>query len=681
MSKRFCFALLIGGLALLPCAGHAAAPQTRVFQSVSFNPSSPAIAGTSAKLSATASSGLPVVFEVRSASPQGGDPGVCTITGDQVSYKKSGDCQIYASQAGDETYAGPVAVLQTIVVVKAAQTISFKAPPAAASALTSAVLEASASPSGLPVSLSIDPASASICALSGAGAQTRVTYAKQGDCRIAVDQAGDATYEPAPRVTRTVRVTASTAAIRLVASTLVPAPGQKVVLTATVAPAGAGAPAATGVVTFRDGDQIVGSARLSGGVATWTTSALSLDGCTMIALYEGDDVYGAIASAPLVLAPNRPNPADDRTVRAIVTAQAATTRRMADTQIETIQRRLEALHGEDTPTFLNGLSASGPRSLPPGASPFDDPVLKGQGFTFGEAGRALDRWLGASFGRFEPQPFKVWTAGSVMFGGADVSSPGVVTKTHLTLSGLTAGVDATVMQGVKGGFAVSYSGGTSDIGDDGSRVKSQGITGSLYASWRLKDRVFLDGLLGYGDLSFSNRRFDGNAGTLLAGERRGKLLFGSLALSYDAAMGPLKFSPYGRLDLMDATLNAYAETGDATWALIFDKAALSSQSLALGLRGEYGIEQPWGLLSPTWRLEYRRLMSGELTQAMGYATQTSDAYALTTTPADRDMVSASLGLKAKVAGDVTGSLEYLLSGGLKGGLQGQGLRGAVRIGF
>ena len=681
MSKRFSFVVLLGGLALFPIAGHAAAPQTRASQFVSFNPSSPAIAGTSAKLAATASSGLPVVFEVRSASPQGGDPGVCAINGDQVTYKKSGDCNIYASQAGDETYAGPVAVLQTIVVVKAAQAISFRAPPAAASAQTSAPLEASASPSGLPVSFSIDPASASICSLSGAGAPTTVIYNKQGDCRISVDQAGDATYEAAPRVTQTVRVSLITAAIRLASSAPVPAPGQRVVLTATIAPAGVGAPAATGSVTFRDGAQTLGSARLAGGVATFTTQALALGDHVMTAAYGGDEVYGALVSAPLVLSQNRPNPADDSHVRAIVAAQAAMTRRMADTQIDTVQRRLEALHGEDTPAFLNGLSVSGPRDLPRGAGPFDDPVLKDQAFTFGAAGRALDRWLGASFGTFEPLPVKVWTAGSVMTGGANFSSPGVVTKTHLTLSGLTAGVDAIFMQGVKGGFAVSYSGGANDLGDDGSRMKSRGITGSLYGSWRVKDRVFLDGLVGYGDMAFSSRRYEANATGLLAGERRGKLFFGSLALSYDAALGPLKLAPYGRLDLMNASLNAYAETGDANWTLNFDKATLSSQSLALGLRGEYGIEQPWGLLSPTGRLEYRRLMSGELTQAMGYAAQPSDAYALTTAPADRDMVSASLGLKAKGAGDVTGSLEYLLSGGLKSGLQGQGLRGAVRVGF
>jgi hypothetical protein len=43
--------------------------------------------------------------------------------------------------------------------------------------------------------------------------------------------------------------------------------------------------------------------------------------------------------------------------------------------------------------------------------------------------QAADR----SFGKLETSRFKVWTAGSVIFGGVNVSSLGVVTKTHFTL--------------------------------------------------------------------------------------------------------------------------------------------------------------------------------------------------------------------------------------------------------
>ncbi len=131
----------------------------------------------------------------------------------------------------------------------------------------------------------------------------------------------------------------------------------------------------------------------------------------------------------------------------------------------------------------------------------------------------------------------------------------------------------------------------------------------------------------------------------------------------------------------DPFIYTYTESGDEAWILSYDKATMASRTMVLGLRGEYGIEQSWGLLSPTWRVEYRRLLSGDVTQTMSYATEGASSYALTTTASDHDTLSAALGLKARSKGDVTGSLEYLLSGGVRSGLQGQGVRGMLRVGF
>ena len=484
--------------------------------------------------------------------------------------------------------------------------------------------------------------------------------------------------------------------ISVQATPTAPRIGQKVVLTATM-----GASAATGTVTFKDGTSVIGSITLAGGKASVTSAALSAGTHSFTAVYSGDGVYATVTSDPVIITPTvRPNPTSDKNVRAMVAAQSAVPQRVALLQIDLVQRRLEVLHDEDVPAFVNGLSVSAPPSLPSAASPFDDPVLKGQGFSQADASKALDRTLDKNFGKFsaispdkeapsrrnsfgalEGSRFKVWTAGSVIFGGVNVSALGVETKTHFTLSGITAGVDTKLMDGVKGGFAVSFTGQSDDLGVDGSKLSSRTVTGQLYASWRMVDQLFLDGAFGYGDMSLSSNRFDATAANFLSGERRGKMLFGSLALSYDVKRGPLGFSPYGRLDVISANLNAYTETGDASLALSYDKATMSSQSLTLGLRGQYDLDQSWGVLSPTWRAEYRRLLSGALTQAMSYATEASTPYAMTTTASDRDSLSAALGLKVKSTGDMTGSLEYLLGGGLKGGLQGQGLRGMLRVGF
>ena len=478
--------------------------------------------------------------------------------------------------------------------------------------------------------------------------------------------------------------------VDLKASSLTPKYGTPVTLTATVTGPGA---APSGTVDFMDGTEKLASVAVSGGTASFTiTKPLKAGPHAMKAVWSGDTNYVANSSSVVTVTSGRPDPTADKNVRAINALQVATVQRVATMQIDQVNRRLEMLHQEDVPGFVNGISVSAPQQMTGRPSAFDDPTQQDGLAMRNPAARALDDTLkiddrmqakasNRSFGTLENSRFKVWTAGSVIFGGVNVSSLGVVTKTHFTLGSLTAGVDTKLMDDVKGGFAVSYSSDSNDIGTDGSKMNSRSLAGSLYASWKLTDRFFLDGNLGYGGASFDSKRFDGNAAAFINGDRSGRMLFGSLALSYDVKDGPLFYAPYARLDVIDATLNAYTESGDANWVVSYDRATMGSKSAVLGLRGEYAIPQTWGTLSPTARVEYRRMLSGDVTQMMSYANEPGTTYSLTTTGADRDMFSGALGLTARSDGDVTGAVEYVLSGGTKSGLQGQGMRGRLRVGF
>lgn len=70
--------------------------------------------------------------------------------------------------------------------------------------------------------------------------------------------------------------------------------GQSVVLTATVTPA-----IATGNVTFMDGITTLGTAAVSGGVASFNTASLTAGTHPITAIYTGDTNYG-ISSSPVV---------------------------------------------------------------------------------------------------------------------------------------------------------------------------------------------------------------------------------------------------------------------------------------------------------------------------------------------------------------------------------------------
>jgi sugar lactone lactonase YvrE len=152
-------------------------------QSINFPKIANQAAATTLNLSATASSGLPVIFTSTT-------PSVCTVSGSNAALVSYGFCEITASQAGDNLSGGseyfPVKATQKFGVAHASQSISFPSVPDQTVG-TSLGLGATAS-SGLPVSyLSETP---SICTVSGATA----SFVAPGICIIQAMQWGNSEY-------------------------------------------------------------------------------------------------------------------------------------------------------------------------------------------------------------------------------------------------------------------------------------------------------------------------------------------------------------------------------------------------------------------------------------------------------------------------------------------------------
>jgi hypothetical protein len=82
-------------------------------------------------------------------------------------------------------------------VIKAAQTITFTSTaPAAATVGGPTYTVTATATSGLPVTFTIDASATSVCSISGA----TVSFIGGGMCVIDANQAGNASYNPAPAV-------------------------------------------------------------------------------------------------------------------------------------------------------------------------------------------------------------------------------------------------------------------------------------------------------------------------------------------------------------------------------------------------------------------------------------------------------------------------------------------------
>jgi hypothetical protein len=181
-------------------ANYKAAPtvnQTLVVSQAAQTITFPAIASKaygapSFNLGATATSGLPITYSSSNTN-------VATVSGNTVTIRGVGSTTITASQAGNANYVAAPSVGQSLTVTKAAQTITFTAPTAQTYGNSSFTLSATAS-SGLPVTFT--SANTNVATISG----NTVTIKGAGTVSITASQSGNANYNAATSVAKTLTV-------------------------------------------------------------------------------------------------------------------------------------------------------------------------------------------------------------------------------------------------------------------------------------------------------------------------------------------------------------------------------------------------------------------------------------------------------------------------------------------
>ena len=169
----------------------------RASQVIQFGPLARHVVGVRFTVVASASSGLQVLF-------RSDTPGVCSVSGLQVTTINPGRCTITAAQGGNAHYQPAPNKTRSFRVKPAVgrrlhrQSITF-ARPANEAARRPVKLSASAS-SGLLVSFRSD--TPRVCSVSG----RQVTIIKPGTCTITATQSGNTHYLPAPDQTRSFQI-------------------------------------------------------------------------------------------------------------------------------------------------------------------------------------------------------------------------------------------------------------------------------------------------------------------------------------------------------------------------------------------------------------------------------------------------------------------------------------------
>jgi uncharacterized repeat protein (TIGR01451 family) len=310
---------------------------------------------------------------------------------------------------------------------------------------------------------------------------------------------------------------AGTTATGLVSSANPSSGGQAVTFTATVTGL-----SPTGIVTFKDGSTVLGTGTLASGVASFTTSSLSVGSHSITAVYAGDATNAPSTSA--VLTQTVGPPVDSLKLRAL---------QIAGTKIEA-QSSGQAIAGAVEGAMSDAFSESNaPFSAGDNGMHFNfaaEPQADGQEKTsleermnkeFAALGYSRDPMLSkAPAARPAPKEWLAWVDVRGTGWNTSLQTGDIRGGQTNALLGLTRKVSPSFLVGVFGGFEnFDY---TSQV--LAGRLKGSGWTGGGYFAWR-----FLPGVRFDGSVARSGVSYDGTAGTA-TGTFPGQRWFASAAL-------------------------------------------------------------------------------------------------------------------------------------------------------
>lgn len=351
------------------------------------------------------------------------------------------------------------------------------------------------------------------------------------------------------------------------------------------------------------------------------TAAATFSGAAQLS-YTLTNAYATSAPGVVsVVVTARADPSKDAEVQGVLNAQVNAARRMAQGQISNFQQRLERLHGDaGNGGFSNGITLSS------ASRQNRDPM---QGLRNLDNTDSTRRYLvqpdeaAGSRGAASPEQgslpggISVWTGGALNFGKTQPGSSD--NGIDFSTSGISVGADKRINEKLAVGVGVGYGRDVSDVGQHNSRSTTDSYNLAFYASYHPAANLYVDGLLGYQWLSFDARRYVSADGSTASGSRDGKQLFGSLALGYEQRKETWMLSPYARLDVAHAQLDAYTEQAQASNALSYNRQTVKTTTGNLGLRAEWTLKADYGTWVPALRAEYQHDFQGSSVAAMRYA--------------------------------------------------------------
>ncbi|MDO8990729.1 MAG: autotransporter outer membrane beta-barrel domain-containing protein [Sideroxyarcus sp.] len=234
------------------------------------------------------------------------------------------------------------------------------------------------------------------------------------------------------------------------------------------------------------------------------------------------------------------------------------------------------------------------------------------------------------------------------------------------LKGLIIGLDYRFSDSFVLGAAVGQTKDDATFLNSVGSLKTRNNTFSLYGTWLPTEYTLVDSYLGYGNLSFENKRqfdFGSNVSGTMSGNTSGRQIMAGLSASYQTDFGQANLASFINLDYIKTSIGGYNESGSDTstnlMALHYGDRNTISFTNSVGARVSTSYGYDWGTLQPSARLavvhEYQN-NANEIPNELAITPGMS--FAVSTDAPDRNYLSIGLGVSAALNGGTQLFLDY-----------------------
>jgi len=253
----------------------------------------------------------------------------------------------------------------------------------------------------------------------------------------------------------------------------------------------------------------------------------------------------------------------------------------------------------------------------------------------------LSKYLKNEFGMV-PRKWKVWSSGYLKKGKIKLKSGKV--NQEFDSDTLTIGMDKIIRKNTLFGIAIRLEDQDTDVGQLGTKIKSNAKSATIYSSWHKNSSTFIDGLIGYGYIDNDLTRIEqANTSNTLTGNRGVKQYFTSIKFNKIRDKDNLTSLLFGRFDYGLSKLESFSEIGNIQ-ALKFEEQNLKNKSISIGALTKYKKKIKKGYFLPYGRIEFFENLTPNSEVKASYISDPNTEYSYTVKEDYSNSIKLELGV-------------------------------------